>query len=266
MTLEDTAETFSSKKLWLTVAAGFIGICAATVAISDFLYRAEDSKRTKATAKLFAAYDENKNGLLDLGEITARDAHLHRVLNIDGKAGISLDEFESHARMEWSFADSRVFETVVKQGPKGEPFVTWTRSRSVAEARQRDHYYLNRKPMAKINGELVELKDKLDLFMALSSLDINLEDIRTVPNSRELATSPMTEFSNRIVNFDLRNPDDIQLSVFEYDPGDVRASGVQAKVKRDVIWIKGRETPEIVRGSGQEIALLTAIARAADAE
>lgn len=51
---------------------------------------------------LFGTYDTNTNGVIDLGEIANNDMHLHRVLNIDGKPGISPAEFFSSGRMLWS--------------------------------------------------------------------------------------------------------------------------------------------------------------------
>lgn len=52
---------------------------------------------------LFAAYDKNANGVLDLGEVADNDEHLHRVLNLDGEAGISPAEFYEIGNMDWSF-------------------------------------------------------------------------------------------------------------------------------------------------------------------
>lgn len=52
---------------------------------------------------LFAAYDKNANGVLDLGEVAENDEHLHRVLNLDGKAGISPAEFYERGTMSWAF-------------------------------------------------------------------------------------------------------------------------------------------------------------------
>ena len=52
---------------------------------------------------LFAAYDKNANGVLDLGEVAENDEHLHRVLNLDGEAGISPAEFYEVGDMDWTF-------------------------------------------------------------------------------------------------------------------------------------------------------------------
>lgn len=60
---------------------------------------------------LFAVYDKNANGVLDLGEIADNDAHLHRVLNLDGEAGISPAEFYAKAKMQWSFVKPGTVKT-----------------------------------------------------------------------------------------------------------------------------------------------------------
>jgi len=51
---------------------------------------------------LFAAYDKNENGVLDRGEIMDNDYHVHRVLNLDGEAGIAPAKFYATGRMQWS--------------------------------------------------------------------------------------------------------------------------------------------------------------------
>jgi hypothetical protein len=66
---------------------------------------------------LFAQYDANKNGVLDLGEIGERDTHLHRVLNLDGEAGIAPSEFFGKGRMQWNF----VKPGSIKTHEEGDP-------------------------------------------------------------------------------------------------------------------------------------------------
>jgi len=68
---------------------------------------------------LFAAYDKNANGVLDLGEVAENDEHLHRVLNLDGEAGISPAEFYDKAKMQWSFVKKGSVET--RTDDKGLP-------------------------------------------------------------------------------------------------------------------------------------------------
>ena len=60
---------------------------------------------------LFAAYDKNANGVLDLGEVADNDEHLHRVLNLDGEAGISPAEFYPKTKMQWGFVKKGSVET-----------------------------------------------------------------------------------------------------------------------------------------------------------
>ena len=63
---------------------------------------------------LFAAYDKNANGVLDLGEVAENDEHLHRVLNLDGEAGISPAEFYTTGDMDWNFIQKG--STVIAEG------------------------------------------------------------------------------------------------------------------------------------------------------
>ncbi len=70
------------------------------------------TKETRIANKVFSIYDDNKNGLLDIGEITPDDFHLHRVLNIDGQNGISRDEFTSKGTMIWHFVNPDNFKIV----------------------------------------------------------------------------------------------------------------------------------------------------------
>ncbi|WP_371396447.1 hypothetical protein [Fretibacter rubidus] len=71
---------------------------------------------------LFAAYDKNANGVIDLGEIAKNDAHLHRVLNLDGKAGIAPSEFYAKAKMQWSFVKPGTVSTT--EDETGNPTAT----------------------------------------------------------------------------------------------------------------------------------------------
>lgn len=60
---------------------------------------------------LFAAYDKNANGVLDLGEVAENDEHLHRVLNLDGEAGIAPAEFYEKGYMEWNYIKRNSLQT-----------------------------------------------------------------------------------------------------------------------------------------------------------
>ncbi len=55
--------------------------------------------------QVFASYDKNANGVLDVGEIASNDIHLHWVMNLDGAPGIAPAEFFSKGRMRWEFID-----------------------------------------------------------------------------------------------------------------------------------------------------------------
>jgi len=72
--------------------------------------------------ELFAAYDKNANGVLDLGEVADNDAHLHRVLNLDGEAGISPAEFYEEGKMSWRYIQTGSVKT--GQGEDGIAVIT----------------------------------------------------------------------------------------------------------------------------------------------
>lgn len=54
----------------------------------------------------FRRFDMDKNGVLTRGEILPSDHHLHRLLDIDGVAGISPDEFYAKGSMHYKLAES----------------------------------------------------------------------------------------------------------------------------------------------------------------
>jgi len=66
---------------------------------------------TLPDTELFARYDKNANGVLDLGEISANDYHLHKVLDIDGVPGIAAHEFFAEGNMEWAIVKPNSIET-----------------------------------------------------------------------------------------------------------------------------------------------------------
>ena len=104
-----------------------IGVLSAVCIGAAFLGRVMmiENTKTKIAHKkvtLFSSYDANHNGVLDIGEISKTDAALHRVLNIDGEAGISLKEFRIKGKMRWGF---------VKVNSNGDTGVTFQSDRLV---------------------------------------------------------------------------------------------------------------------------------------
>jgi len=90
---------------WRQLFAVLIIVCGFMM-LAWFAFGFAIASNSKWKAKgLFAEYDKNKNGLIEVGEITENDEHLHRVLNIDGKLGISEAEFFTKGTMHWKFVD-----------------------------------------------------------------------------------------------------------------------------------------------------------------
>ena len=99
--------THNVKRKWLRVSLiSFAGIVG-TLTISGFII---SSNQTAQKEKLFAIYDTNNNGLIDLGEISDQDEDLHRVLDIDGVLGIGKKEFQTKGKMVWSFVNPKTFK------------------------------------------------------------------------------------------------------------------------------------------------------------
>ena len=67
---------------------------------------------TSQLQQLFTVYDKNNNQVLDLGEISESDEHLHRILNVDGVDGISVEEFWVKGRITWKFVNPDTFQVV----------------------------------------------------------------------------------------------------------------------------------------------------------
>ena len=103
------------KRKWVRVSlkslAVIVGLFVFLQLLSLMLIPFENMK----TQKLFAIYDSNINGVIDLGEISDNDEDLHRVLNIDGELGISNAEFTVKGKMIWSFVNPKTFKVIKEQ-------------------------------------------------------------------------------------------------------------------------------------------------------
>lgn len=58
----------------------------------------------------FDALDKDRSGVLEKGEILPSDHHLHRVLDVDGKTGISPKEFYTTGQMQYRIAKDWVMK------------------------------------------------------------------------------------------------------------------------------------------------------------
>lgn len=113
------------KNKWVRVSlkslAVIVGLFVLLQLLSLMLIPFENMK----TGKLFAVYDSNNNGIIDLGEISDSDEDLHRVLNIDGELGISEAEFIAKGKMIWEYVNPKSFK--IEKEHKGM-FFQFTRS------------------------------------------------------------------------------------------------------------------------------------------
>jgi len=223
------------------------------------------------TAQLFDIYDENKNGLIDLGEISPDDFHLHRVLNIDGQDGISSEEFQAEGLMTWSFVESDNFKII-----KNEVDLLKQTSTTQIVTSSGKPINLNQKMFVKRNGEFVELNNEADWedFLAsdiesikehgqiTNSYGSTTDDFRAHPDIAAEAREYGQRHKTKYVQFDLRKPNNYELTVFEQEGfGKIQKS--ITPFQRSVTWVEGRKTPEIVMGMGRENAVLTQQASAA---
>lgn len=207
----------------------------------------------KQTVKLadaaFHIYDEDGNGILALGEIMPGDFHLHRVLNIDGKPGISRDEFYLKGRMIWKYVDPEKFHIIKHEDGSLRQTVITRTTVNLKEV------IPNQKRFIKVNGEYVEIKDANTIIENIDKIDrdyIGLRESGALElSSRHINKPPKTT----LVEFDLTDPDHIMITAFEQ-----KIHGLVSRLaghQRSVAWVDGRETPELVMGLGREIAVLT---------
>jgi len=75
---------------------------AAVIAFGFGLYSFQASKNYADSPihyDVFANFDANNDGILQVGDIAPTDHHIHKVLDIDGNPGISISEFWANGRM-----------------------------------------------------------------------------------------------------------------------------------------------------------------------
>lgn len=111
-----------TRRRWLPISAGVTALLLGGIFAFQALQPApQDGPIVTASTEdfppidytLFAAYDKNANGVLDLGEVAENDEHLHRVLNLDGEAGIAPSEFYTKAKMRWQYVEKNSVKTDV---------------------------------------------------------------------------------------------------------------------------------------------------------
>jgi len=218
----------------------------------------EIQKQNTRTQELFAVYDENKNGLIDFGEIASNDYHLHRVLNIDGVDGISKSEFILQGRMVWQFVNPETYQIVEdKRGLFKQTSVT--RKTVSMTGKPLDP---NQKTFISVDGELVELtpdmtpKERSELISKADALTYP-EDLEHPVEYSEAYLAEAKKYTSKMVSFDLRDSARVNITVLAQQPSVTPVQNLTG-YQRSVDWVEGRPTPEHVMGEGREKATLTA--------
>lgn len=195
----------------------------------------ESSKQARIADKAFKIYDINENGLIEVGEISSTDFNLHRVLNIDGKPGISRAEFKTHGLMVWRFVDPDNFE-IVKQNDSLRSHSVITRR--VHKLTPKERAETRSAGKACFDGDSGTFKEPC------------------------FFTPPVFDpyFDTKYVKFDLRDPTKLELTVYEERKRGAYGRSL-APYERSVAWVERRLTPELVMGNGRENAVTTEVAK-----
>lgn len=200
--------------------------------------------------KIFAFYDYDKSGLIELGEIDSNDHHLHRVLNIDGKAGISPDEFIAKATMQWKLTRPDVEYTVEtkKIGPLKITTSTSTSNFNVDDFPEGTLLFPADPEAAPISVK--EFQENNMTFADLRAIDY--QDIRAMGPVK--AAEPDTEFPSHFVMFDLTDFAKPQINVLTQTSRTTYSKSMP--FSRSVHWVEGVDAPHFVMGSGADKAVL----------
>lgn len=229
---------------WQRIAA-VTSVCLVTIiALKPFFSKTED---------LFAFYDYNENGVIELGEISPNDFHLHRVLNIDGKAGISSNEFISKATMVWKFTDPDVKHKVVtkKTGMFGVTKTTKYTSLDIDGLPEGSFLFPK-----DANDDLISLETYKSENMTPDDLrSIGYKDLRSM--GLDTAQKKEPYFNSHFVVFDLTNVKKPQINVLEKTSAALYSKSMT--FSRSIDWVEGFDTPHFVMGRGSDTAVLTGV-------
>lgn len=218
----------------------------------------KEQKAVKLAGKVFNIYDQNNNGLLEPGEILPTDFHLHRVLDIDGKTGISPREFVTHGKMVWNFIDPENHKVIKVEKTPSRQMTVIRSARILKTDENGEPIDIDKvgKRYIRVDGEYVELENDEMILEHLGSIDQDYEQLRRDGHLKGSRTQNLLKkFNPHLVEFDLRDPNNFQLTAFEITHFGLHAS--LSGHQRSVTWVEGRETPEQVLGMDYEIAVLT---------
>lgn len=235
----------------ITRGKGLFLIGGLTVLLAAFIFiprllNAEPSYMSKA--ELFTHYDYDESGLLELGEISPNDDHLHRVLNIDGEAGISPNEFYAHGTMKWSYfnPDSNVvLEDSVSDTKNGIQRRRVTIVSSLPDGKIPEGAMI---PTGNPDNPLMSLEEyvALDEPWEMPNIDVPREIRREAFNK----LPPAQIMKNNYVIFDLRDTDKFQIDVLEHTSHATMSKSMN--YQRSVEWVEGEDKPHFVMGTGHD--------------
>ena len=234
---------FRGKGLLLT--GGVAALMAAFIVVPKWM-NSEPVYMTKA--ELFAYYDYDNSGILEVGEISQNDDHLHRVLNIDGEIGISTKEFYTHGTMKWLYFDPDSNVTL-------EDTVTKTKN----GIHRRRVTIVSSLPDGKIpEGAMIPTGNPDKPFMELEeymALDKpwempNIDVPREIRREAFKKLPPAQIMKNNYVIFDLRDTDKFQIDVLEHTSHATMSKSMN--YQRSVEWVEGEDKPHFVMGEGYD--------------
>jgi len=236
--------TTKGKGLFIT------GGIAALIAAALFIPKLINSSQNEMSPKeLFAYYDYDSSGVIELGEISRNDEDLHRVLNIDGNAGISPKEFYTKGTMVWSFTDpneTHLLEDTIEKTPEG--------------IRHRRRTFVSTFDADEIpEGTVIPTGDPEKPYLTLEefkALDKPIWEVQNIDVPPEIKRAAMQDaptpqiVKQSFVIFDLRDIENFQIDVLEHTSHALMSKSI--KFQRSVEWVEGEDKPHFVMGAGHD--------------
>lgn len=218
------------------------GIAAILAAIFFFPILLNVMSIGMSKQELFAYYDYDNSGVIELGEISRNDINLHRVLNIDGKPGISMEEFYTNGTMVWSFVEPDEIDTIEE-------------SRTTLKHDRKVIYKVPDFP----EGTLIPTGNPEKPFLTVAEFKALGKPIWEVQKNLKIDPREALKHESRVINespqkkfvvFDLRDIEKIQVDVLEYTSQGLISKSMP--FMRSVEWIEGKDKPHFVMGNGHE--------------
>lgn len=231
----------TTKGKGLFIAGGIAALIAAAVFIPQLI---NTSPNEMSKEDLFAYYDYDESGLIEPGEVSRNDADLHRVLDIDGKLGISLVEFYTNGTMVWSYVEPEKIETIEE-------------SRTTLEHGRKIVYKMPELDFKE--GTLIPTGNPDKPFLTVEEFKALDKPIWEVQKNLKIDPREALKHKSRVINelpqkkfviFDLRDTEKIQVDVLEYSSQGMTSKSLP--YMRSVEWVEGGDKPHYVMGTGHK--------------